>query len=422
MTGLVKHYQNDMKGIPQLTNAWGCMITLLDAVLVTGFNFRSVLGLSKASAGSLTAIITLEDGHGFIERQVVRIKDSTNGWNGDFKVLSVTSTSITIECSASYPSTISGTAQAYTAPLNWEIVFSTAVGSSEPKRAYRSKDPDSLGLMLLVHDFCVSGAASTGAKFAKVGIVSSMSDIDTITGTQLPYDASAPNANWGWDGTYHGWAKWYYRSPTYSTWNYTYSDSNTGQDGTTSYYLVGDSDSFLINLAHTFDAVYGVTEFEDPAINARNIGLLACGINGSRNSVSQGATLFRGGRGGYGVHRATNASFGVASDNSKIAFWFNSAGLANYEVGGRYYCISRLESYGATSGTNINSGDIIATDDTVQEWLVDTTYKVRGVLPFFRKSFLAQNKVSITSMGKIVFKFGTSESGFYRYALNLEAR
>ncbi|MEG2434102.1 MAG: hypothetical protein RSB25_20925, partial [Acinetobacter sp.] len=174
MSGLIKHYQNTMGGIPQLSNAWGSMIPLLDAVLVNGFNFKPISSLTKSATNAITATINVGSSHGFIDRQVIRISGSTNGWDGDYKILAANTSDIVIECNSTKPQTISGLASCSAAPLDFEIVFSTPVGSTEPKRAYRSKNLDSLGLILLVHDFCSVGASMTGSKFAKVGIVSSM--------------------------------------------------------------------------------------------------------------------------------------------------------------------------------------------------------------------------------------------------------
>ena len=42
MTLPVKYYSNTMQGAPQLTNDWGCMTALLDAVLITGFNLKTI--------------------------------------------------------------------------------------------------------------------------------------------------------------------------------------------------------------------------------------------------------------------------------------------------------------------------------------------------------------------------------------------
>ena len=50
----VKHYNFGMQGAPQLANAWGDMTALLDAVLVDGFNLRTIDTLTFA-AGIATA-------------------------------------------------------------------------------------------------------------------------------------------------------------------------------------------------------------------------------------------------------------------------------------------------------------------------------------------------------------------------------
>ncbi|QQN89446.1 hypothetical protein IAQ69_07300 [Acinetobacter variabilis] len=225
MAGLVKHYQNTMKSIPQLSNAWGSMINLLDAVLVNGFNHVPVISVSKSTPTAITATIHLGSGHGFIDRQVVRIAGSTNGWDGDYRVLSANSTSILVECLPEQPSVSNGTATCFTAPLDFEIVHQTPTESTTPKRAYRSTDPESLGLILLVHDFCSPGAEAAGAKFAKVGVVSGMTDINNITGVQMPHDPAKPNSNWEWDGAYHGWAKWYYRTTNHGSSAATITDN-----------------------------------------------------------------------------------------------------------------------------------------------------------------------------------------------------
>lgn len=413
MAGLVKHYQNDMQGIPQLTNAWGGMITLLDAVLVTGFNFRSVLGLSKVSTESLTATIALATGHGFIARQVVRIKDSTNGWDGDFKVLSITATSITVECLALHPTTISGTAQVYTSPLDWEIVFSTIAGSAEPKRAYRSTHPDSLGLILLVHDFCVSGAASSGAKFAKVGLVSSMSDIDTITGTQMPFNSSNPNANWGWDGTYHGWAKWYYRTGN-GDYNNTYiQDELAAYSMTSAFYVVGGgAEGFAINLANIglqewspVAGAYGMFEFDDVAFNGRNAALLCFGV---ASRMAQSAYFPIHARGACMAFGPSAQTATINGGNLKGFLWFDSSGVPLQTT------LLRPPYFDITHSKPI-LGDML---------FIDANNVVRGVAPFLKTTTKLTTEVIVdNSSGKYVNVYrnysGNSEYSV-RFALLLE--
>lgn len=417
MAGLVKHYQNDMQGIPQLTNAWGCMITLLDAVLVTGFNFRSVLGLSKASAESLTATISLASGHGFIARQVVRIKDSTNGWDGDFKVLSITATSITVECLASHPTTIAGTAQVFTSPLDWEIVFSTTAGSAEPKRAYRSKSPDSLGLILLVHDFCVSGAATTGAKFAKVGLVSSMSDIDTITGTQMPYNAASPNDNWGWDGTYHGWAKWYYNGFTTTNSNAYMVDTSTTNTGNRGFCLVGDDTNGFVFSVMDFAnqngtpvaATYGCVEFFDPTIPSRNIALLCFGVG---LKVAQSASLPAFARSAVACFGTASVTGTVDAGNLKGFVWFNTSGIPQQTT------LLRPPYLDVTTAAAGDPPPILS--DLI---ILDSAGKARGSVPFLKTTTqIATTSVVDSELGKYrnIYAYQGSSTSSSRVAMLLE--
>jgi hypothetical protein len=415
MAGLVKHYQNDMQGIPQLTNAWGCMINLLDAVLITGFNFRPVLGLSKASTESLTATISLATGHGFIARQVVRIKDSTNGWNGDFKVLSVTASSITVECLSSHPTTISGTAQIFTSPLDWEIVFSTGAGSAEPKRAYRSTHPNSLGLILLVHDFCVSGAAATGAKFAKVGLVSSMSDINTITGTQMPFDGSNPNANWGWDGTYHGWAKWYYKVANGPNSNQILADSDTPDPVASSYTIIGDDlngfavaiNRYAVQNSVSVGALYGFFEFDDLKLLSRNAYLMCFGVPRRVPQSFYGPLYARGGL----------AMFGLALDDTltnvigqpKGLLWFDKDGL---NLNNSLLRPPHLDVFDA------------AYDAYASFMILDTSNNLRGILPFVRASTRRSNTLGVDAhYGKYrnEYYFYTSSTYCARYFILMES-
>lgn len=403
MAGLVKHYQNTMKGIPQLTNNWGSMITLLDAVLVNGFNHVPILNLSKANATSITAIINLGSDHGFIARQVIRIAGSTNGWDGDYKVLSVSSDAIIVECTAEHSTIISGTATCFTAPLDFEIVFQTPADSTTPKRAYRSKDPESLGLILLVHDFCVSGASATGAKFAKAGVVSDMSDIDSIVGQQMPFLESTPNRNWGWDGTYHGWAKWYYKLPVYSSPSHSAPDTQAPDNTAAPFFIVGNSTSFLIDcLCSNLNSytVYGFAEFDDVILGVKNAMLLAAGINAIR---AQNDGYYYNSRGSYlkvleGTTYATKPVDGVV--------WYDIDGTTNHS-----YLSENLMVTAPSIDTNVLMDALV----------FDSANNPRGVIPFL-KNHLSQNNetVYLQGVGKTIKRYVSYRSTISQYALTLE--
>lgn len=380
MAGLVKHYQNTMQGIPQLTNNWGSMINLLDAVLITGFNHVPVISVNKPTTTAVTATINLGSGHGFIDRQVVRIAGSTNGWDGDYKVLSDNGASITVECTAEHPSAISGTVTCFTAPLDFEIVYQTPVGSLEPKRAYRSTDPESLGLILLVHDFCVSGASATGAKFAKVGVVSNMADIDTITGSQMPYMVAEPNANWGWNGTHHGWAKWYYARPAADN----AADTSGPAAGNRSFYISGDSEGFAVSVNSGLQwASYVFSEFYDTHLNAKNLVFTASGIIGRRTQAQALSRYFFN-----PIRIGTLYDLSYAADGGYKAdwlFWYDENGLDVHSAGG--YPILLNMCYLNTSGNStwtMHYHYNLKNDYYFPMILSDVNGYLRGQMPFLR--------------------------------------
>ncbi|MDA3509323.1 hypothetical protein MJ004_13070 [Acinetobacter junii] len=404
MAGLVKHFQSSMQGIPQLSNNWGRMITLLDAVLVTGFNFRTITSISKSAPNAITATIQLGSGHGFIDRQVIRIAGSTNGWDGDFKVLSANSNDILIECLSTNPASIEGTASCSTAPLDFEVVYSTPVGSIEPKRAYRSKDPESLGLILLVHDFCVAGAAATGAKFAKVGVVSNMTDIDSITGAQMPFNPAQPNLNWGWDGTYHGWAKWYYKLPNYTAQSHTAPDNQAPNSTSADFNIVGDSESFIIETkASNLNSytVGGFFCFDDFQLKSKNMALMAAGINTPR---TQNSGFYYHTRGGYLKALGPTA---YAAFNVSAKLWFNTEAL--------------LDSIDCTKNLNI-SADSVDKNVLIDSMVFDSNNLPRGVIPFLKNSISQINEtVFLQDTGKTIKRYESYSSSVLQYALTLES-
>ncbi|MGE8653514.1 MAG: hypothetical protein ACN6NV_07165 [Acinetobacter gandensis] len=398
MAGLVKHYQNTMKGIPQLSNNWGSMITLLDAVLITGFNYVPVLGLSKSSATAITATINLGSGHGFIDRQVVRIAGSTNNWDGDYKVLSADGASITVECTAQHPSVILGIATCFTAPADFEIVHQTPTGSLEPKRAYRSTDPESLGLILLVHDFCVSGAAATGAKFAKVGIVSDMSDIDTIISSQMPFNPVDSNANWGWDGTYHGWAKWYYRTAYYGASNTSLEDSSAALVGNSEFNIVTDGVSICVDTYTSNQLSYsigGVFEFFDHSFVGKNIALLAYGLP---NKVAQTQAIVNNGRTAITHQTESSIGYGSSNRNMRGLLWFDASGVENPTA----LHLPILLSPTNTLASAYSTIQPIFTDLI----LIDTNSAPRGVIPFLKMTTRSAAQNGVSEQGKYVNRYG----------------
>ena len=242
----VKHFTNVMQGAPQLANKWGCMVELLDACLVNGFNQKPVASITVPSMG--TAIVTIAAGHLYKVDQVLLIEGANEAaFNGEVRVVSVASNKFTCTINAQAAGNASGTMTVKVAPLGFEKVFS---GTS--KGVYRSKNVLSNRPYLRVDD-CRADAYNTGwAKRAKVGMAQGMVDIDTVDGAQAPYSASNPNQNWETTGEVNsgavvdGWYKWYYTRHTGSS----HSESTGAPEYNRPWVLVGDDRGFYLFNEH----------------------------------------------------------------------------------------------------------------------------------------------------------------------------
>lgn len=238
MTDLtVKYFTSGMTGAPQISNNWGDLVTMLDACLVNGFALKAIDTLTFAG-GIATA--TISSGHAFMPEQVVEIAGADQPeYNGQFRVIATTTTTITYAVTGTpvSPATTATSLSAKVAPLGWEKPF-----AGTNKAAYRSKNPQSPQNLLLIDDSLKTPNYTTSwAKWANVGIVEGLSDIDTIVGAQAPYDPNAPTKNWTQvQANQWGWYKWYHaRGPQYES----YGDSGGGGRN---WVLIGDDRLFFL--------------------------------------------------------------------------------------------------------------------------------------------------------------------------------
>ncbi len=234
----VKHYNSGMQGAPQLANAWGDMTALLDAVLVDGFNLRTVDSLTFAD-GIATARVNA--GHLYLVDQVLTIAGANQPeYNGEVRVLSTTSLEFTFAVTGTPVTPATGTISVKVAPLNFERAF-----SATNKRAYRSKNVLSNRPFLRVDNSLDPAYTTTYAKKAKVLMAENMSDVDTVVGAQAPFDPLRPLQNTVGSGSgataVDGWYKWYY-----SKLDQNYSESTGGTGGNKSWVLVGDDRGFYL--------------------------------------------------------------------------------------------------------------------------------------------------------------------------------
>lgn len=240
----VKYMHSGMQNAPQLTNDWGVLVDMLDACLVNGFNTQTINGLSRSGT---TATATFGSGHGYIQNQIIQIAGVVEtGWNGQYRVLSVTANTLIFAVSASVAATASGSMTAKTAPLGFEKPF-----SGTQKAVYRSPNLESTRMYLRVDNSLDPAWTSSYAKFAKVTISDGMSDVDTFTGSQAPYDPDNPNKNHVGSGSgtsaINGWAKWYYARYAGQA------DYISPNNGSRKWVVIGDDKGFYLSTAWASD-------------------------------------------------------------------------------------------------------------------------------------------------------------------------
>ena len=193
------------------------MLALLDACLVSGIQVGTVGSLT---ASGTTATATFGMTHNLMKHQVIRISGANQAeFNGDFKIKQIVDTNtITFELNTTATATsATGTISCMLAPLGFEKPFSSTTALGGGRAAFRSKDESLPNRPFLrVVDERISSYSNNYAKYAKVGIVENMTNINTMTGVQAPYIAAAPTRNWNPTGSgssiKNGWAKWYYCS------------------------------------------------------------------------------------------------------------------------------------------------------------------------------------------------------------------
>ena len=266
----IKFFVHSNNNAPQLQNAYGSIINVLNACLVDGI---FVGDIASIAASGVTATVVFAAPHNLMRYQVIKIEGANQSeFNKEFKVLSVpNSTTVTLELDAAPSvSAATGVMSASLASLGWEKPFSSSNPSGGGKAAYRSTN-----LLLPSRPFLrvvdePDPAYNTAyAKYAKVGIVEDMTDIDTMLGAQAPFDAANLDKNWVGMGNgttaFNGWAKWYYARN--NSFNYNIADTSAPTNTSNSWLLIGKQDYFYVlpsssNNPLWYPAIYGFGSFE----------------------------------------------------------------------------------------------------------------------------------------------------------------
>lgn len=173
----VKFFRYTDGGAPTLNGAAGSLLSVLDACLRTGYNIEAPTSITR---DGLTVTITYGSAHGYLVHSVITVSGADQSpYNGDFRVVSVATNSLTVELPAgSAPTTpATGTFETRQTPAGWTREF---VGTNVA--VYKSSDAAATGCRLRVDD--TNSATRRGSMRGYI----SMTDIDT--GVE-PFPASA---------------------------------------------------------------------------------------------------------------------------------------------------------------------------------------------------------------------------------------
>ena len=422
----IKFFVHSNNNAPQLQNAYGSMIGVLDACLVNGISLGLV---STLTAVGTTVTAVFSNAHNLMQYQVLKITGANQAeYNGEHRILTVpNATSVTFQL-ASTPSvtTATGSITASLPPLGWEKPFSSTNVNGGGKAAYRSKNTllPSRPFLRVVDELDPAYTA-TYAKFAKVGIVEDMADINTMLGVQAPFDAALPNKNWVGAGSgasaINGWAKWYYATNTDAIGGGT--EQASPANGIRKWLIVGDSDYFYLIPSHTvsnnFGPVYGFGGFDSNISGDSANTYLSATINNATVST--------------GFYAADDTGIGSNTNrSSKIILqrkYDQSAGFSTASNGilliasfplptsGSSDAISSLANLGFAQSCDVHLTEantaFIASVALLRgklkglQWLFQNKpFSEFQVLNFAGELWIAKNIASAASEGQMLFKVG----------------
>ena len=165
-TKKTKSFSSDMPGAAVLSGTAGALIAVLDSVLVNGFGTVALTGLGVASG---VATGTVASGHPFKAGSVALVTGVTPaGLNGEKRILSVASNSVTFDATGIADGVATGTMSVKVASAGWTKQY-----AGTNVAVYKMGGVEGTGFVLRVDD--------TGTTVARVRGYEVMSDVDTGT-------------------------------------------------------------------------------------------------------------------------------------------------------------------------------------------------------------------------------------------------
>lgn len=259
MASPVKYIHSAMQGAPVVSNGFGDLVAMLDAVLVNGFNLKTVDSITRVGS---VATATISAGHLFEVGSVETFAGADQAeYNGEQVITAVTASTVsfTVTGTPATPATTGTSLSVKTSPLGFATAF-----TGTHKRVYRSPNEAGSRPFIRVDGAQLAAYPAGGSKFCRVTVAENMSGIDTFVGTgKMPFDPLAPTKNEVRIGAaapyYYGWFKWYSASDMYTD------ESGDSGAGARSWAVVGDDRAFYLFIAPKLNTrahlMYAVGEF-----------------------------------------------------------------------------------------------------------------------------------------------------------------
>lgn len=158
----------------------GSLISLLKACLVTGFGIKTVSAINYDAANA-KIVVTIPSGHTYQQYQVIELSGANeSGFNGEFRVMKVTTTTVECALDNSVPSATSatGSLSAKIPPLGWVVEFEDA---ATYRCIFKRSDASATDYRLLIDNSAWGGWNSGNGHLAKALSVYNVTDINTYT-------------------------------------------------------------------------------------------------------------------------------------------------------------------------------------------------------------------------------------------------
>ena len=221
MTMPVKWFSSEMEGAPNMGQdvAVNKLIPVLRAFLVDGFGSRAVSSATYAN-GEIT--FTFSASHKYLVDSVVLASGANEAqYNGEFRVKSVTTTTVVCATDNGTPvaASATGTLAMKVPSLGWTV---KAEDSANNRIIFASTDPAANGLALLVDNGAWNSGKTSGQYGirAKCRVVSNVVDINTYTIDlgSYPWPASHKFADSAWYAI--GDSRLFHFLPKFMAWNW----------------------------------------------------------------------------------------------------------------------------------------------------------------------------------------------------------